>query len=320
MKILVTGSAGFIGSHLCHRLANQGFEILGIDNLNDYYDKNLKLARKAHFLDSSGVNFEEVDICDVEKLTKIFVKFNPECVVNLAAQAGVRYSKINPQAYFLSNLNGFTNLVELSRKFEIKRFVYASSSSVYGETSQVPFSETQNLNSPLSIYAATKLSNEIISYAYSKSFSFYSTGLRFFTVYGPWGRPDMAYFFFLEKILEGEEIVLFEKGQLLRDFTYIDDICESIFKIITRDSKFFQRHQIYNIGNSNPIKIIDLVKNLENLLGKKAKIIFAGEEPGEVKQTFSNSDKLFNEISYKPNTNLADGLKSFVKWHLNFYK
>jgi len=320
MKILVTGSAGFIGSHLSLALKKAGHEVFGIDNLNDYYDVKLKNERKIFFLDSNDIEFKKIDLIEKDKLSKYLKKIEPEVIIHLAAQAGVRYSKRNPQAYIKSNIEGFFNILDLAREEKVKNFVFASSSSVYGDSNKVPFNEKLLLNNPLSIYAATKLTNEIIAKSYFNTFGYPSTGLRFFSVYGPWGRPDMAYYSFAEKILNEEEIILYENGNLLRDFTYIDDISISIQKLIDSDLLTKSKCNIYNIGNSNPIKIIDLLQNLEKLLNKKANLLYSGKEPGEVRQTFSDSTKLLKDISFKPNTSLEDGLKEFIKWFKRYRK
>jgi UDP-glucuronate 4-epimerase len=318
MRVLVTGSAGFIGSNLSQKLNENGHEVFGVDNLNDYYDVKLKKDRKKYFLDSNNIQFKKIDICDENLLFPYLNEIQPQAIIHLAAQAGVRYSKINPKSYISSNIQGFFNIIDFSRINNLEKTIFASSSSVYGNLNRVPFKEKLKLDNPLSLYAASKLSNEIIAKSYSHSFNFSSTGLRFFSVYGPWGRPDMAYFTFTEKILRGEEINLFEKGQLLRDFTYIDDISTSIEKLLSNEDSTNSNCNIYNIGNSKPIKVIDLLKNLEELLNMKAKVIYSGKEQGEVKQTFSDSSKLFRKISFKPDTSFKEGLKKFVEWYLDY--
>ena len=336
MTILVTGSVGFIGFHLCKRLLKEGHKVIGIDNINKYYDPNLKYAR-LRILESTGKKrfvFFKKNIEDKKKLSQIFDKYQPNKVVNLAAQAGVRYSLINPDAYIQSNIVGFVNLIECCRHSNIEHFVYASSSSVYGGNKNMPFSETHTVDHPVSLYAASKKANELIAHSYSHLFDLPSTGLRFFTVYGPWGRPDMALFLFTKAIIEGREIDIYNNGDMIRDFTYIEDIIESLIRVINkspkRDSGFFSKdpnpskswapHRVFNIGNSNPTKLMDFIEAIETSLQIKAKKNYLPIQPGDVQATFADTKLLEDWIAFKPSTSIEEGINNFIEWYKDFYK
>ena len=338
MRILVTGAAGFIGFHLCLRLLKEGFIVLGFDNLNSYYDTNLKQARlkelnlikKKNNLDFT---FIKGSLESAEFLEKLFDEFKPECVINLAAQAGVRYSLENPKAYIQSNVVGFQNLIELCKKNEIKNFIYASSSSVYGGNLKMPFKETDTVGHPVSIYAATKRSNELIAHTYSNLYNLPSTGLRLFTVYGPWGRPDMALFIFTKAIIQGKPIDVFNNGNMMRDFTFVSDVIESIFRLILKPASsddFFNQSvpnlsrswapfRIFNIGNSKPMPIMEYIAAIEECLSLKAKINYLPMQMGDVKETYADTKFLESWIDYKPNTSIREGVKEFIDWYLDFY-
>jgi len=336
MTILVTGAAGFIGFHLCKRLLTLGEEVVGIDNINSYYDQKLKTARLNILKENSEKNFHfyKESIENKDAVLNIFEKYKPIKVVNLAAQAGVRYSIENPDAYVKANLVGFLNIIECCRNAKIKHFVYASSSSVYGGNKLMPFSENHSVDHPVSLYAATKKSNELIAHSYSHLYNLPSTGLRFFTVYGPWGRPDMALFIFTKSILEGKPIEVYNHGNMLRDFTYIDDIIESVLRIINKapkkDDTFdmnnpspsysWAPHKIFNIGNSQPTKLMDFINAIENSLGKEAKKIFLPLQPGDVPGTSSNTELLEKWINFKPYTSVEEGINKFVNWYKDFYE
>ncbi len=341
MKILVTGTAGFIGYHLTKRLIERGHKVIGVDSINDYYDVELKWSR----LVNSGLNLEEIkkklesstvnyhfyhcDLTDLKKLQKIFKNHQINAVCNLAAQAGVRYSLENPKAYIQSNIIGFQNIIDLVRDNKIKNFCYASSSSVYGGNKKLPFSETDQVDAPISLYAATKKSNELISYTYAHLFGIQTTGLRFFTVYGPWGRPDMALFLFVKALIDEQPIDVFNNGKMLRDFTYIDDIIEGIYRVIisppkeqdmTMENPTGAPYKLYNIGNNNPIKLMDFIKSIEKNIGKKFKINYKDLQPGDVPSTFADVSRLISDYQYKPNTDLDVGIKKFIEWYLDYYK
>ena len=338
MRILVTGAAGFIGFHLCKKLIENQIEVIGLDNINNYYDVNLKLNRikylnKTARKNKKLFNFIEGDLINNDDLLKIFDS-QITCVINLAAQAGVRYSIENPGAYVQSNLVGFCNLIEISKNYDVKHFIYASSSSVYGGNKKIPFSESDNVDHPISLYAATKKSNELIAHTYSHLFNLPTTGLRFFTVYGPWGRPDMALFKFTDLILKNKPIQVFNYGKMTRDFTYIDDVVESIFRLIQKapsgenysknknynSSNSWSPYRIFNIGNSQPTNLNDYIRAIEKNLNKKAEIILEKMQPGDVEKTFANTESLENWINFKPNTTIEDGIKSFIGWYLSYYK
>ena len=339
MRVLITGTAGFIGFHLCLRLIKEGFSVIGFDNLNDYYDKNLKEARLkelyiANQRYDADFKFIKGSLESFDLLEKIFIEYEPKCVINLAAQAGVRYSLENPFAYINSNILGFEHLIELSKRNKIENFIYASSSSVYGGNIQMPFKENDEVNHPISLYAATKRSNELIAHTYSHLYNLRSTGLRFFTVYGPWGRPDMALFIFTKAISEDKPINVFNNGEMMRDFTYISDVTESIRRLIDKPAtglKEFDRekptpstswapHRIFNIGNSKPTQLMNYIAEIEKCLNKKAKINFLPMQKGDVKATYADTSSLESWINYKPNTSIRDGVKNFVDWYLDFYK
>lgn len=333
MKILVTGAAGFIGFHLVRRLIEQGNEIIGIDNLNDYYPVSLKYARlrecgidenkiiQGHVVESSKYakyRFIRMDIEDKESIQNIFAIERFDIIVNLAAQAGVRYSIENPYTYVRSNIIGFLNLLEAARLNQVKHFVYASSSSVYGGNITVPFSENDRVDNPVSIYAATKKSDELMAHVYSKLYNLPTTGLRFFTVYGPWGRPDMAPMLFTHAILTGEPIKVFNNGNLSRDFTYIDDIIEGVIRVIDNIPIVSVPAEIYNIGCGHPVQLMDFIHTLENTLGKKAQMIMLPMQKGDVYTTYADTSKLEQAIGYKAKTELKQGIEIFVAWYKSF--
>lgn len=339
MKILVTGTAGFIGFYLTNKLLEQGMDVVGIDNINDYYSTNLKYARlqeagisaesknwnqKITSTKNPNYTFYRINLEDSGEINHLFETEKFDLVCNLAAQAGVRYSIENPHAYISSNIVGFANILEACRNNNIKHLVYASSSSVYGNSKKMPLSTSDSVDNPISLYAATKKSNELMAHTYSHLYGIPTTGLRFFTVYGPWGRPDMAYFSFTKDILEGKTIKIFNHGDLYRDFTYIDDIVEGIVKIIRQDQESRIKNQnfykVYNIGNSSPVKLMDFIETIENKLGKKAKKEFCDMQPGDVYKTFADVSKLQKDFKYSPNTSLANGIGEFVKWYKLFYK
>ena len=308
MKILVTGAAGFIGSALATRLLARGDEVIGLDNLNDYYPVALKKARLAL---NPSMRFIEGDIADREMLPKLFEKERFDAVVNLAAQAGVRYSIENPWAYIESNIVGFENILECCRHYPVSHLVYASSSSVYGGNEKVPFSEDDKVDNPVSLYAATKKSNELMASCYSKLYGIYATGLRFFTVYGPWGRPDMSPMLFATAISRGEAIKVFNGGDMMRDFTYIDDIVEGIVRVLDAPGS---GHSVYNIGCSNPVKLMDFISEIEGAMGCEAQKIMLPMQPGDVYQTYADTTRLEKDFGYKPRVTLHEGIGEFIKW------
>ncbi|MDR2909996.1 MAG: NAD-dependent epimerase/dehydratase family protein [Bacteroidales bacterium] len=340
MKILVTGTAGFIGYHLSNKLLECGNTVVGIDNINDYYSVELKFARLKeagiskeaqnwHHKIVSSVNknysFYRMNLENGEEIKRLFETEKFDIVCNIAAQAGVRYSIENPMAYIQSNIVGFANILEACRNNSVQHLIYASSSSVYGNSSKMPLATSDPVDNPISLYAATKKSNELMAYTYSHLFGLQTTGLRFFTVYGPWGRPDMAYFSFTKNIIEDKTVKIFNNGNLYRDFTYIDDIVEGISKIIeksqthTQNRKVQVPYKIYNIGSSNPFKLIDFIEVIEKVLGKKAKKEFCNMQPGDVYKTFADVSELENEFNYSPNTPLEEGIRKFVDWYKSFY-
>ena len=331
MKILVTGAAGFIGFHVVKRLLERGDEVVGLDNINDYYDVNLKYARLAETgitregiepgkLARSGryplYRFVRMNLEDRERLPELFAREKFDRVINLAAQAGVRYSLENPFAYVDSNLVGFVNVLECCRHHGIQHLVYASSSSVYGSNDKVPFSEEDRVDDPVSLYAATKKANELMASCYSKLYGIPATGLRFFTVYGPWGRPDMAPMLFAKAIVNGEPIKVFNRGDLSRDFTYIDDIVEGVLQVLDKvpGGDGDRRHEVYNIGCSSPVRLMDFIECLENALGKRAEKIYLPMQPGDVYRTYADTSKLEREVGYKPSVALEEGVGEFVRW------
>jgi len=333
MKILVTGAAGFIGFYLAEKLASLGHSVIGIDNINDYYDVNLKYAR----LSRSGIHkdaiqygkhvkssvlpgyvFVRLDLSDNEALSSLFAQEKFDCVCNMAAQAGVRYSLKKPRAYIDSNISGFLNILEACRAYNIKNLVYASSSSVYGMNEKTPFSVNDAVDRPVSLYAVTKRANELMAYTYSRLFNIHSTGLRFFTVYGPWGRPDMAYYKFAASIINNKPVEIYNNGDMLRDFTYIDDIIEGITAAVDNVSK--KEFVIYNLGSNRPEKLTDFIEILENSLGAKAEKIYLGMQSGDVPVTMADIEITKAELGWQPKTSTVDGLKSFAKWFLEFNK
>lgn len=322
-KIMITGSAGFIGFHLSKKLLEAGCEIVGFDNLNDYYDVQLKLDRLAILKEYEKFHFVKGDLADEEALKTVFEQEKPEIVVNLAAQAGVRYSIENPKAYMQSNMIGFFNILECCRNYPVEHLVYASSSSVYGANKKVPFSTEDKVDHPVSLYAATKKSNELMAHCYSKLYGIPATGLRFFTVYGPYGRPDMAYFSFTQKIMAGEPIKIFNNGDMYRDFTYVDDIVKGIENMLNNPPKEDEngaRYKVYNIGNNQPEKLMYFVEVLEKCLGKEAKKEFYPMQPGDVYQTYADVTDLMEDFDFKPGTSIEDGLSRFAEWYKEYYK
>jgi UDP-glucuronate 4-epimerase len=313
MKVLVTGAAGFIGFFVSKRLIERGDEVVGVDNMNDYYDVRLKRARLAEL--PAHFNFVKMDVADRNALPALFAREHFDAVVHLAAQAGVRYSLENPEAYIDSNLVGFGNVLECCRNHPVRHLVYASSSSVYGGNTKVPFEETDNVDNPKSLYAATKKANELMAACYSSLYRIKATGLRFFTVYGPWGRPDMAPMLFTDAILNGRPIKVFNNGDMRRDFTYIDDIVEGVVRTLDRIP--VSGHEIYNIGCSKPVMLMDFISALEDALGRKAVKEFLPMQPGDVPQTYASTAKLERDMGYKPAVQLADGLKQMVEWYLS---
>jgi UDP-glucuronate 4-epimerase len=333
MKILVTGAAGFIGMHTSLRLLERGDEVIGLDNLNNYYDVSLKQARLKNLVCYPRFTFEHLGIEDRDGVARIFDDHKPKRVVHLAAQAGVRYSLVNPNIYIDSNLQGFMNVLEGCRHGNVEHLAYASSSSVYGGNTALPFSEHQNIDHPVSVYAATKKANELLAHAYSHLFRLPTTGLRFFTVYGPWGRPDMALFIFTKAILEGQPIDVFNNGQMIRDFTYVDDIVEGIIRVIDKPAEPFDGfdpahpdpatsnapYRIFNIGNSQPIPLMEYIHALENALGKEALKNYMPLQPGDVIATSANTSELDQWVGFKPNTSVVEGVQRFVAWYRAYY-
>ena len=314
-KILVTGFAGFIGMHLCRSLLQDKFKVYGIDNINAYYEKSLKIDRIKEIKDFSNFSYDIVDLEDLISLKEIFEKFKPDKVVNLAAQAGVQFSIVDPHSYIDSNVKGFMNILECCKEYKVKGLIYASSSSVYGGNKKVPFSENDNVDNPISIYAATKKSNELMANVYHNLYNLNTTGLRFFTVYGPWGRPDMAYFIFTKKILNNDSIEIYDNGKVERDFTYIDDIIDGIRSSIKKNFS----NEIFNLGNSKKEKVIDLIKIIEQKLDKKAKIKLMPIKPGDVKITNADIEKSNKMLGFKPKINIAQGINHFIDWYKEYY-
>ena len=334
MKVLITGSAGFIGSALSLQLLERGDEVIGIDNLNDYYDVSLKEARLQRTLAYDGYTDVRIDLEDREGVAEVFRKHQPHRVVNLAAQAGVRYSLINPHAYVDTNLVGFTNILEGCRHNNVEHLVYASSSSVYGANTSMPFSVHDNVDHPVSLYAASKKANELMAHTYSHLYQLPTTGLRFFTVYGPWGRPDMALFLFTKNILAGKPIDVFNYGNHRRDFTYIDDIVEGVVRVIDNvatpnpdwsgdvpDSASSKGpYRLYNIGNNQPVELMHYIEVLEDCLGKKAEKNMLPLQPGDVPATYADVSELVNDVGYKPDMSVEQGVANFVEWYRDFYQ
>lgn len=335
MKILVTGAAGFIGFHTCLKLVNQGHEVYGIDNINDYYNPKLKFDRlnelgfneaesklfknQVQSAKFNSLRFSRIDLVDHESIDNLFKQEQFEIVCNLAAQAGVRHSIENPKAYIDSNISGFLNILEGCRNHLVKHLVYASSSSVYGENKKVPFETSDNVDHPISLYAATKKSNELMAHTYGHLYGFKTTGLRFFTVYGPWGRPDMACYLFADAISNGQPIKVFNNGQMERDFTYIDDIVSGVTKIIEGDITEREHYKVYNIGNNKTESLQDFIATIEAAIGKEAIKEMYPMQQGDVKRTWANVDPLIKDFDYKPNTTIKDGVKEFVEWYKIFY-
>jgi UDP-glucuronate 4-epimerase len=334
MKILVTGAAGFIGFHLVQKLLTSGNTVVGIDNINDYYSPELKFARlgqagisedassrnqKIGSSKNAGYSFLRMNLEDEEAINHLFKTEKFDVVCNLAAQAGVRYSIENPKAYIQSNIVGFSNILEACRYYNIKHLVYASSSSVYGNSKKMPLSTNDSVDNPISLYAATKKSNELMAHTYSHLYSIPTTGLRFFTVYGPWGRPDMAYFSFTKSILENRPIKIFNHGDLYRDFTFIDDIVEGIVKVIHKSPENEPPYKIYNIGNSSPVKLMDFIETIEKALGKKAVKEYHKMQPGDVYKTYADVSELEKNFGYSPNTPLEKGIGNFVNWYKSYF-
>jgi len=315
-RFLITGAAGFIGYHLSKKLLSNGCMVLGLDNINDYYNIKLKISRLEHLKEYKNFRFDKVDISDRDTTEKIFQSYNPEKVINLAAQAGVRYSLENPQAYIDANVTGFLNILECCKNNDVENLVYASSSSVYGSNSKIPFSENDRIDKPISIYAATKAANELMAHTYSHLYGLNTTGLRFFTVYGPWGRPDMALFIFVDKIKNGQPIQVFNNGKMKRDFTYIDDIIDGII-LAVNENKFCE---IFNLGNNKSEKLLDMISIIEEQLGEKAKIEFKGMQPGDVKKTYANINHSKNLLGYNPSITIKEGIPRFIDWYKSYYK
>lgn len=334
MRVLVTGAAGFIGYHLSKRLLADGHEIVGMDNLNPYYDVQLKKDRLAFLTPNPRFTFRVLDLADRQGMDELFRTDCPDVVVHLAAQAGVRYSIENPYAYVESNLTGFMNILEGCRHNAVKHLVYASSSSVYGANTTMPFSVHHNVDHPVSLYAATKKANELMAHTYSVLYRLPCTGLRFFTVYGPWGRPDMALFLFTKAILEGREIDVFNNGKMKRDFTYIDDIIEGVVRVMNKipsgehawtgkkpdPASSFAPYRIFNIGNNQPVELMDFIAVLEDKLGKKARMRLLPLQPGDVPETYADVNDLMDEVGFKPGTSIREGIDKFVEWYREYYK
>ena len=323
-NILVTGAAGFIGFYVCQDILNKGDNIFGIDNLNNYYDVNLKKHRLQQLKNYDKFSFYQINIANTNDLIELFNNNNFDYVIHLAAQAGVRYSLENPYAYVDSNLVGFVNILEGCRHSKIKHLVYASSSSVYGANKKIPFSTKDNVDFPISLYAATKKANELMAYTYSHLYQIPTTGLRFFTVYGPWGRPDMAYFLFTKAIMEGSPIKVFNHGKMKRDFTYIDDIVEGIVRVSDKIPQGSELNnnvpaKVYNIGNNQPVQLMTFIEVLEKCIGKKAIKEFLPMQPGDVPMTYADIDDLIKDVGFSPRTSIEEGLDKFVKWYNPYY-
>lgn len=332
-KVLVTGAAGFIGSHLVRVLLENQYNVIGLDNLNDYYDVTLKESRLKMFINEEKFSFVKANLENKEEMEEVFSKYKPNIIINLAAQAGVRYSLENPHAYIQSNILGFTNVLEGARHYKVEQLIYASSSSVYGANTKLPFSVHDNIDHPMSLYAATKKANELMAHTYSQLYNIPTTGLRFFTVYGPWGRPDMALFMFTKSIIEGKTINVFNNGKMLRDFTYVDDIVESIFRLIKKPAKpnldwsgkcpdpgtSYAPYKIYNIGNNNPVNLMDFIEAIEEKVGKKAIKNYMPLQAGDVPATYADVADLYRDIDFQPKTNIKDGVGKFVDWYVDYY-
>ncbi len=334
MKILVTGAAGFIGFHLCEKLLALGHTVVGLDNLNDYYDVNLKLDRLKQLgvlsVDNYNViydsetykkafKFIKLDLEDRENLPKLFENNYFDSICNLAAQAGVRYSIENPFMYVESNIVGFVNVLECCRDYKVKKLVYASSSSVYGLNDKVPFSVEDNVDHPISLYAATKKSNELMAYTYSHLFNFKTIGLRFFTVYGPWGRPDMAMFLFTDAILNNKPVKVFNEGELSRDFTYVDDVIRGVLATVVEEKEQLPLYQLYNIGNSKPVRLLDFINQIERCTGKTAIKEMLPMQPGDAVKTWADVTSLERDYDYRPDTHISEGVGKFIQWYKEYY-
>jgi UDP-glucuronate 4-epimerase len=332
-SILITGSAGFIGFHLSIRASKAGYKVVGIDNLNAYYDVNLKKSRLSILSNLPGFEFHQADISDQKCLQEIFSKNNFSAVINLAAQAGVRYSLVNPHAYLESNIHGFLNILEACRNYKVEHLIYASSSSVYGANKKMPFSVHHNVDHPISLYAASKKANELMAHTYAALFGLPTTGLRFFTVYGPYGRPDMALFIFTKAIVEGRPIEVYNNGEMKRDFTYVDDIVEAITRLIPKvpepntswsgytpdPATSFAPYRIYNIGNNQPVELTKFISIIEEKLGKKAVRKLMPIQEGDVPETFADVDDLMRDVNFKPATPIETGIENFIRWYLEYY-
>ena len=314
-KILITGSSGFIGMHLSKSLLDDGYSVFGIDNMNRYYDVSLKEKRLNILYDYDNFTFNKVDISDLQDVERVFKKFKPEKVVNLAAQAGVRYSLENPHAYIQSNIVGFTNIIEACRHHKVSGLIYASSSSVYGENEKMPFSVDDRVDKPISIYAASKKSNELIAYTYNHLYGLNTTGLRFFTVYGPWSRPDMAMYIFTDKIRNGEKIPVFNYGKMQRDFTYIDDIVSGIRSSIEKNYSC----EVFNLGNNCSEDLMDMIGHIQKELGKKAEIKFMDIQPGDVEKTVADIDYTREKLNFEPRTSIHEGVPKFIEWYKSYH-
>jgi UDP-glucuronate 4-epimerase len=334
MRVLVTGAAGFIGFHLAHRLLREAHSVVGLDNLNDYYSVQLKRDRLQLLQTQEAFTFAQLSLEDGDALAALFREHDFDCVINLAAQAGVRYSLENPQAYISSNINGFTNILECCRHAGTPQLIYASSSSVYGMNTSMPFSVHDNVDHPVSLYAATKKANELMAHTYSHLYGLPTTGLRFFTVYGPWGRPDMALFLFTKAILANEPIKVFNEGKMRRDFTYIDDIVEGIVRLTAKAAtpnpdwsaakpdpgSSSAPYRLFNIGNNQPVALMDFVAAIESALGREAKKDFLPLQPGDVPATFADIDALSDYVGYRPSTPIDQGIQNFVDWYRSYYR
>ncbi|MDQ2655889.1 MAG: NAD-dependent epimerase [Bacteroidota bacterium] len=333
-KILVTGSAGFIGFHLSRKLLDRGYGVIGVDNLNDYYDVRLKKSRLEILQGHPGFSFTQAELADRTTINDIFARNSPSCAVNLAAQAGVRYSLVNPHAYLESNLHGFLNILEACRHNKTGHLIYASSSSVYGANKKMPFSVHHNVDHPISLYAASKKANELMAHTYSALYNLPTTGLRFFTVYGPWGRPDMALFLFTKAILEGRPIDVYNHGKMKRDFTYVDDIVEAIARLVPKipkpdpqwsgmspdPSSSFAPYRVYNIGNNAPVELMKFIDVIEEKIGRKAVRNFMPLQDGDVPETYADVDDLMREVDFKPSTPIEEGVGKFIDWYRDYYK
>lgn len=320
---LITGAAGFIGYFLSKALLDQGLRVVGFDNLNDYYEVSLKESRLSKLKEDENFTFVKGDLSIEEDVVLLIENYRPQVIVNLAAQAGVRYSIDNPKAYMESNIMGFFHILEACRKYPVEHLVFASSSSVYGENDKIPFSVEDKVDYPVSLYAATKKSNELMAHAYSKLYKIPVTGLRFFTVYGPMGRPDMAYFKFAKKIMAGQEIEIYNNGEMYRDFTYIDDIITGICNLLCCPPKENEKgvaYRIYNIGNNQPEKLMDFISVLEKSLGREAKKVFLPMQPGDVPRTYADVEDLIRDFDFKPSTTIEEGLGAFAQWFKEYYK